>query len=263
MHAVRASRLFVVIAAVVLTGCRGAAPSPGPQEAAPAPAAPQAPAPVSDADQRLAAEVESFLDSWLVQGDATTAVAGRTSSLFADEQFEPAGAYSPEVYRKRTATIAARRTGKTVSPQQFQDSLTRDLASKVEAQETSPAARKTLSLQTLLAPYSPDVVRSRNPQLWTLISSREPRLLVVAGIPALAYRVRTGDDISWTAIETVGFQLGLADLIASKGVNAQAVVTGFKGPADATPPALVTLWSDEGSGGKIWRYFGSILPNTQ
>jgi len=239
-------------------------------DGAPAPRAPSnstalRPIPVADtqpsrevSDQRLAAEVERFLDTWVVKRDPQAAVEGRLSSALADERFLPPDAFRPGEYGKRFATQSSRTEAAVVGPQEFEGAVQQQLASRLDP--TSVMESNRGGLVSLLAPFSPDVVRDTAPDFWRVAADRNPRSLPVAGVPSIAYQVRNWDDIAWTASPTIGYRAALAEVIVAKRLDVQAVVTKLKAIADAPESFIVTLWSDEGRGGTEWRLVGVELP---
>jgi hypothetical protein len=217
----------------------------------------------ADADQRLASEVSRFLDAWAVKRQPQAAVEGKASAVFGDNRFVPATTLTPEQYKAQASAAAA---AAPISEQTFQSALESQLAAALgeepSAQGAAPETAKPLD--TLLAPFSPEIVREKAADLWEHIGERNPRTLTIAGVPALAYQVRSWDDIKWTASGTVGFRFAMENIIKQKGVNVQAVVTAVKlSAATGEEAPIVTLWSDEGRGGAEWRLVGIELPHTR
>ncbi len=260
-------RGFGVLVGVAVAGCSGA---PEPRQASPASnasavtaAAPQraSASNQADADRALAEQVTQFLDAWIVKHNPRAAVAGRVSSSFGDERFVPAGAFDPQEYSRRfPESTAFAPASRTVTAQEFQDGVERDLAAKIEP-DAARVAPAPVDLGSALAPYTLAIAQETSPQLWRIISPKEPRTIAVAGVPSLAYRVRDWSDISWTASPTIGYRFALADVIAKQNINLQAVVTRLKSAeSETTVMTVVTLWSDEGTGGSVWRLLGAEIP---
>jgi hypothetical protein len=217
----------------------------------------------ADADQRLASEVSRFLDTWAVKRQPKAAVQGKASAVFGDSRFVPATTLTPAQYKAQASAAAA---VAPISEQAFQSALESQLAAALgeepSAQGAAPEAAKPLD--ALLVPFSPEIAREKAPDLWEHIGERNPRTLTIAGVPALAYQVRSWNDIKWTASGTVGFRFAMENIIKQKGVNLQAVVTAVKLSATTGEEApIVTLWSDEGRGGAEWRLVGMELPQTR
>jgi len=264
MAASRFSTTAMMMAALTLAGACSAGP-PQSQNASPPSTNPAGGGQVRsvspEADQRLASEVSRFLDAWAVKRQPQAAVEGKTSAVFGDTRFVPATTLSPDEYKAQAAAAAAD-TSAPITQQTFQSALqtqlTAALGDEPAPQGAAPEVQRTV--ETLLAPFSPETVRANAPDLWELISDRNPRTLTIAGVPSLAYQVRSWDDIKWTASGTVGFRFAMESIIKQRGVNLQAVVTAVKlstGTGEEAP--LVTLWSDEGRGTE-WRLVGVELP---
>ncbi len=264
----RTNTMFMTMAGLALAAACSGAPSSSQPQDSPAPGATAAgggqtaATVMAEVDQRLASEVSRFLDAWAVKRQPQAAVEGKTSVVFGDNRFVPATALSPAEYKAQAAAAAAA-TSTPISEQSFQSALQTQLAAALgdepAPQGAAPQAAKTL--ETLLAPYSPETAREKAPDLWEHIADRNPRTLTIAGVPALAYQVRSWDDIKWTASGTVGLRFAMENIIKERGVNVQAVVTAVKLPTGTDEAALiVTLWSDEGRGGAEWRLLGVELP---
>jgi len=249
------------MAAVLVIATAGCSGSPQPER--PPGGATQPP---GGADVTLAAEVTRFLDALLVKRDAQAAVEGRASTVFAEMLFMPASALSPEEHRAQLAAPASA-AARPVTPERFQAAIQAQLSAKLEADAAQApqgaALTPAASLDALMVDFSPDAARQKQPDLWELIGGRTPRALAVAGVPSLAYPVRDWPDISWSSSPTVGYRRAMADIIKKRRIDVQAVVTRLK-PVDGQGDegTLLTLWSDEGSGGTQWRLVGFERPPT-
>jgi hypothetical protein len=249
---------MAAVLVIATAGCSGS-----PQPAGSQGGATQGP---GGTDVALAAEVTRFLDAWLVKRDAQAAIEGKASTAFADERFLPASALSPEEHKAQLAAPASA-AADPVTPQKFQAAIQSQLSAKLEvdaAQAPQGAALSTpASLDALMVDFSPDAARQKEPDLWELIGGRTPRALAVAGVPSLAYPVREWRDISWSSSSTVGFRFALANIINTRRIDVQAVVTRLKPPdGQGDEVTILTLWSDEGSGGARWRLLGVERPPT-
>ena len=258
MRAGRASALLMF--GVALAACQA---TPSPQSPVTGSGGPRTPPPLAaDADRRLAAEVARFLDAWAVKRQPHAAVDGRASEAFGDRRFVPAAALSPAEY-KAQAEAASAAASTPMSKQAFETALETQLGAALDddpsgPQSAAPAVAPSTSLEATLVPFSPDVVREKQSDLWEHLAERRPRALLVAGVPSLAYQVRDWNDIKWTASGTVGFRFAMANIIRQRDVDVQAVVTAIKLSTEET--TVVTLWSDEGRQGAEWRLLGVELP---
>lgn len=263
MRDARVALILALVLGVALPACGGDPSSPRPsQNVTPNVAGQPGPdRPSSESDQRLSAEVTRFLDAWVVKRQPQAAVAGKTSTAFGDRRFVPAAALSPQEYKAQEAAAAAA-SSTPISAQAFQSAIETQLASLLGDGDPSSApqsAAPTLppTLAEMMVPLSPEAAREKERQLWRLIADRNPRPLMIAGIPSLAYRVREWRDISWTASATIGFRFAMANIITQQNINLQAVVSRLKPPSGQSDESvIVTLWSDEGRGGAEWRFVG-------
>jgi hypothetical protein len=200
-------------------------------------------------DQALSQQVEGFLQAWLVNRDPQGAVRSRSSVVFSDERFVP-GARST-----RPSKMGEAQFGSSLGD--FVESMT-DMTEKPRAESVSQG------LPALLLPFSMQNARDADPQLASRLAPRKTRTLTVAGVPSLAYPVRSWDDIAWTASATVGYRSALKDFLAQNKVEMQAVVSRLRQETPNDPPSLVvTLWSDEATKGKTWRLVGVEIPATR
>jgi hypothetical protein len=258
MRARRAPSIVSIVVCSLLAACGGGA-SNAPAAGGGAPGGGQAPA-VSPADERLAAEVTRFLDAFVAKRQPGAAITGRATALFGDQRFVPPSTLSDTEYRA-LASQATADAAVPITPKEFEAALQEQLASALadpDAPDGPQAAPVTPpSLASLLQPFSSEVARQTDPDVWSAVGPHNPRPLLVAGVPSLAYQVRDWPDIEWTASGNVGFKFALASVIQQRNVNVQAVVTRLKATGSATrDPLIVTLWSDEGRGGAEWRYIG-------
>jgi hypothetical protein len=243
---------------LALLSCTRSSESPQQASSPPAPAARAPQTAVSDA--ALGEQVRAFLESWLLRRDAQGAVRGRASAAFPDERFVPSGWYDPKVYRERFPA-SRMRTEAAISPQEFQNRLVQYVESLTDQSSPAPkAATGTGTLSAVLLPFSPEVAREVEPQLYALLAERKPRAIAVADVPALAFPVTSWSDIAWTASGTIGYRSALEEQSRSKGIAIEAVVCRLRPDSPDEPASIVvTLWSDEGATGATWRLVGLEL----
>jgi hypothetical protein len=250
--------------AICLAASLAACTSPPPPPPGPGPAVQRQAA----ADAALAAEVTRFLDAWLIKRDPQAAVAGKTSTAFVDERFMPPAALSPDEYKAQMAAPAAA-PADPVTPQAFQAAMQSQLSAslQVDAAAAPPNAAvstSTATLATVLADFSPEAAKQKEPDLIDQVGHRTPRALTVSGVAVLAYPAREWRDIAWASSPVIGFRFAMADIISKRGIDVQAVVARLKPVEEAVGEVTVlTLWSDEGSQGARWRLLGVARPPSE
>ncbi|HEY7500616.1 MAG TPA: hypothetical protein VH740_18985 [Vicinamibacterales bacterium] len=213
-------------------------------------------------DKILSAEVASFLEAWLIRRDPQGAVRARSSTVFSDERFLPAGLFDPAAYRRRFPTPRAAQPSR-MSEAQFESRLGDFVESLTDRSEPAPKAPAG-GLSERLEPFSIQIARDADPQLAARLAPLKTRTLAVAGVPSLAYAVREWKDIAWTASATIGYRAALREEIDRNKIDMQAVVCRLKQESPADPLSIVvTLWSDEATKGTSWKLVGVEVPATR
>jgi hypothetical protein len=203
-------------------------------------------------DEALAAAVDDFLTTWLVRGDAQSAVARHVAPLN-DERMVPAGWFDADAYYEKFSGEARRRAF-PLQAAEFRGRFTQYLDRLAPRQGAAPAG-----LAQVVQPYTP-AIAAADPELAEILQPREPRPL--PGGRAIAYDVRGWRDISWTASGTVGLRIGLA--ARADGQSLQAVVTRLGAP-DAPPERtalLFMLWASNAERTGQWKLWAvEPVPN--
>jgi hypothetical protein len=215
-------------------------------------------------DKVLSAEVSEFLEAWLIRRDPQGAVRARSSAVFSDERFVPAGLYDASVYRRRFPTPRDAQPSR-MSADQFESRLGDFVESMTDRSEPAPKSETVAAgVSAVLQPFSIEAARAADPQLGARLAPLKTRTLPVAGVPSLAYQVREWKDIAWTASATIGYRAALREQIDQNKIDMQAVITRLKQDSPRDPLSLVvTLWSDEGTKGKSWKLVGVEVPATR
>lgn len=188
----------------------------------------------TETETQLAQSVRQFLELWLVKRDPKQA-ATMLSPTLRDERLLPSEWYSSSEYSQRFQGVQLD-SEHPISAAQVRTRFEQYLG-RILQTESLPAFN---SVDRLLAPFAPADAQRIDPQLWRRISTREPRSL--PQLPVLAYRVRSWQDISWTAGGAVGHRTLLSGLIDRERLDVQAVVSRMN--FDLPEPALLfTLWT--------------------
>lgn len=204
-------------------------------------------------DPALAAAVNDFLAQWLIQRNPARAIESHLSPRLNDARLIPAGAFSLDEYLEffgGERMLQARAVGQA------------DVQRRMTAylQNQLPPDARFAQLDQPFMPFSIDDVKQLDPELWNIVGERGVRAL--PGLPALAYAVRSWNDLSWTS-SAVGFRLLLPQRIDVDRVDTQGVVLRLRGPIEPyTPPEwMFLLWvADEKFAG--WKFLGLTFPPT-
>lgn len=206
-------------------------------------------------DSALAAAVGDFLTRWLIQRNPASAIEAHLSPLLNDARLLPAGAFSLDEYQERFGgerVLQPRAMSQAEARGRLTTYLQNQLPPDITFRQIGDAFTPSFSIEEL---------RRLDPELWNIIGERGARTL--PGLPAIAYAVRSWNELSWTNTGAIGLRLLLPQRIDANRINAQGVVLRILGPIRPyhTPDLMFLLWvADEKSSG--WKFLGLEFPPT-
>ena len=191
----------------------------------------------------LSNRVAAFMDEWLVQGNAASAVAKHVSAKVSDERLVPAEFYPPAKYKELmsgdsraplTASVAAERFGAVLN----------------RWNSLRPAT--TNARRDVLVPLT----RAAEPELWGGLASLKITPTELTEVPALSYRLRDLGSYQWVTPSTVGYRSLIPQMIAS-GVHVEGVISRIRTRNPSKAWMLFMFWSNDGTDAKPdWKLLG-------